>query len=74
MRVLVVEDDEVLREAVEAGLALAGFTVDAVDNLHDAKAAATDWSYDAMAFADHSEVELERLQAERQLEKKRLSS
>ncbi|HEX4892481.1 MAG TPA: response regulator transcription factor [Hyphomicrobiaceae bacterium] len=50
MRVLVVEDDEVLREAVEAGLALAGFTVDAVDNLHDAKAAATDWSYDAIVL------------------------
>jgi thymidylate synthase ThyX len=29
---------------------------------------------DAMVFADHSEVELERLQAERQMEKKRLSS
>ena len=29
---------------------------------------------DAMTFADHSEVELERLQAERQMEKKRLSS
>lgn len=28
----------------------------------------------AMVFADHSEVELERLQAERQIEKKRLSS
>jgi hypothetical protein len=27
----------------------------------------------AMQFADHSEVELERLQSERQLEKKRLS-
>jgi len=29
---------------------------------------------EAMVFADHSEVELERLQAERQMEKKRLSS
>lgn len=48
MRVLVVEDDEVLREAVEAGLALAGFTVDAVDNVSDAKAAAADWAYDAI--------------------------
>jgi hypothetical protein len=27
-----------------------------------------------MQYADHSEVELERLQAERSLEKKRLSS
>lgn len=50
MRVLVVEDDEVLREAVEAGLALAGFTVDAVDNVGDAKAAAADWSYDAIVL------------------------
>jgi len=28
----------------------------------------------AMAFADHSEVELERLQAERNMEKKRTSN
>ena len=48
MRLLVVEDDEILRDAVEAGLALAGFTVDAVDTIEDARAAASSWTYDAV--------------------------
>ena len=48
MRLLVVEDDEILRDAVEAGLALAGFTVDAVETIEDARAAASSWTYDAV--------------------------
>ena len=48
MRLLVVEDDEILRDAVEAGLALAGFTVDAVDTIEVARAAASSWTYDAV--------------------------
>ena len=48
MRLLVVEDDEILRDAVETGLALAGFTVDAVDTIEDARAAASSWTYDAV--------------------------
>lgn len=48
MRLLVVEDDEILRDAVEAGLALAGFTVDAVDTIEEARAAASSWTYDAV--------------------------
>ena len=50
MRLLVVEDDEILRDAVETGLALAGFTVDAVDTIEDARAAAADWTYDAVVL------------------------
>lgn len=48
MRILVIEDDEILRDAVEAGLSLAGFTVDAVDSLEDARSAAANWTYDAV--------------------------
>ena len=50
MRLLVVEDDEILRDAVETGLALAGFTVDAVDTIEDARAAAAGWTYDAVVL------------------------
>ena len=50
MRLLVVEDDEILRDAVETGLALAGFTVDAVDTIEDARAAAASWTYDAVVL------------------------
>jgi len=62
MRILVVEDDEILRDAVEAGLALAGFTVDAVETVADARAATADWSYDAvvldLALPDGSGLDL----------------
>lgn len=39
MRVLVVEDDEILREGLSSGLQLEGMTVDAVENCEDARAA-----------------------------------
>lgn len=48
MRILVVEDDEILRDAVESGLSLAGFTVDAVETVDDARSAAASWTYDAV--------------------------
>ncbi|WP_114228603.1 MULTISPECIES: response regulator [Sphingomonas] len=50
MKVLVVEDDEVLREALETGLMLAGFTVDPVGTIADARAAVVDWTYDAVVL------------------------
>jgi two-component system response regulator QseB len=50
MRILVVEDDEILRDAVEAGLSLAGFTVDAVDTVADARSAAANWPYEAVVL------------------------
>ena len=62
MRILVVEDDEILRDAVEAGLSLAGFTVDAVETVDDARAAAAGWTYDAiildLTLPDGSGLEL----------------
>jgi two-component system, OmpR family, response regulator QseB len=62
MRILVVEDDEILRDAVEAGLALADFTVDSVKTVADARVAAADWSYDAvvldLALPDGSGLDL----------------
>ncbi|URD61107.1 winged helix-turn-helix domain-containing protein [Sphingomonas sp. KRR8] len=50
MKVLVVEDDEVLREALETGLMLAGFTVDPVATIADARTAVLDWNYDAVVL------------------------
>ncbi len=50
MRILIVEDDEILRGAVETGLAMNGFTVDAVDTLEDARAALSAWPYDAVVL------------------------
>lgn len=62
MRILVVEDDEILRDAVEAGLSLAGFTVDTVDTLADARSASSSWPYDAvvldLALPDGSGLDL----------------
>lgn len=62
MRILVVEDDEILRDAVEAGLSLAGFTVDSVDTLADARLASSGWPYDAvvldLALPDGSGLDL----------------
>ncbi|MGE5562477.1 MAG: response regulator [Bacillota bacterium] len=50
MRVLVVEDDEILRGAVETGLAMNGFTVDAVETVEDARSASRAWDYDAVVL------------------------
>lgn len=41
MRLLVVEDDDVLLDGLRVGLQLAGFTVDAVTTLEDAKRPST---------------------------------
>lgn len=48
MRVLVVEDDEVLLEGLQTGLTLEGFTADGVDNLEDARLAQETGDYDAV--------------------------
>lgn len=62
MRVLVVEDDDILRAAVETGLGMSGFTVDAVETVDDARAAFHAWDYDAavldIALPDGSGLEL----------------
>lgn len=62
MRVLVVEDDEILRVAVETGLAMNGFTVDAVDTIEDARVACLALDYDAVildiALPDGSGLDL----------------
>ena len=62
MRILVVEDDEILRDAVEASLSLAGFTVDSVDTVADARSSVSSWPYDAvvldLALPDGSGLEL----------------
>lgn len=50
MRILIIEDDEVLQSALETGLQMNGFTVDAVGTAADARAAARDWSYDAIVL------------------------
>src|SRR3546814_6134052 len=48
MRILVVEDDEVLREGLDAGLSLDGHTVDLVETCSDAREAVAGFSYDAL--------------------------
>jgi two-component system, OmpR family, response regulator QseB len=50
MRILVVEDDEVLLDGLRAGLTLEGFTPDCVDNVEDAKAAMGSFPYDAVVL------------------------
>lgn len=50
MRVLIVEDDDILRGAVETGLTMSGFTVDSVETLEDARAAVGAWPYDAVVL------------------------
>ena len=50
MRVLVVEDDEVLRDGLEAGLSLKGFTTDVVGTLEGARLAAEGFDYDAVVL------------------------
>lgn len=48
MRILVVEDDEVLRDGLEAGLALEGHAVDLVETCADAREAAASFPYDVL--------------------------
>lgn len=50
MRVLVVEDDEILKDGLKVGLSLKGFTADAVTNCSDADNAMRTASYDAIVL------------------------
>ncbi|MCZ7466220.1 MULTISPECIES: response regulator transcription factor [Rhizobium/Agrobacterium group] len=50
MRLLVVEDDDVLLDGLRVGLQLAGFTVDAVMTLGDAKIALENCRFDAVVL------------------------
>lgn len=64
MRVLIVEDDEVLLDGLKTGLALEGFAADAVETIEDARLAADAVSYDAIvldiALPDGSGLDLLR--------------
>ena len=64
MRVLIVEDDEVLLDGLRTGLALEGFTADGVDTIEDAQLAAESIDYDAVvldiALPDGSGLDLLR--------------
>lgn len=64
MRVLIVEDDEVLLEGLQTGLALEGFTADAVETIEDARLAVEAVDYDAVvldiALPDGSGLDLLR--------------
>ncbi|WP_313393080.1 winged helix-turn-helix domain-containing protein [Sphingobium yanoikuyae] len=51
MRILVIEDDEILRDGIAAGLGLEGFEVDSVVNCTDARA--------AVATQDHAAIVLD---------------
>jgi len=50
MRILIVEDDPMLLDGLAVGLALAGFTVDAVSSCEDAASAARAQRYDAIVL------------------------
>ncbi len=50
MRILIVEDDEVLIDGLKVGLGLAGFTVDAVETCADAAAALHASTFDAVVL------------------------
>ena len=64
MRVLIVEDDEVLLDGLRTGLALEGFTADGVETVEDAQLAAEAIDYDAVvldvALPDGSGLDLLR--------------
>lgn len=50
VRVLIVEDDDILLEGLNSGLALKGFTTDAVASAADADAAVAGLTYDAVVL------------------------
>ena len=50
MRILVVEDDAMLRDGLKVGLGLHGFTVDAVASCGDARAALATAEFDAIVL------------------------
>ncbi len=50
MRILIVEDDSILRDGISVGLELAGFTTDAVSTVEDGRAASSTTPYDAIVL------------------------
>ncbi len=50
MRILVVEDDAVLRDGLKVGLSLGGFVADVVESCDEAKAVLTDHAFDALVL------------------------
>lgn len=50
MRILIVEDDAVLLNGLQVGLGMAGFTVEAVSNCADARAALEIADFDAVVL------------------------
>src|SRR3546814_13445775 len=50
MRILVIEDDDVLREGLADGLALEGHTIDAVADCADAREAVVGFAHDAIVL------------------------
>ncbi len=50
MRLLIVEDDDILRDGLKVGLALAGFTTDAVGTCEAAMAALASTAFDAVVL------------------------
>ncbi|MDH6235237.1 two-component system response regulator QseB [Mesorhizobium soli] len=50
MRILIVEDDDILRDGLKVGLSLAGFTADAVATCESALAALAAGSFDAVVL------------------------
>lgn len=50
MRVLIVEDDDLLRDGLKVGLGLSGLAIDAVGTLEDADIALAGTSYDAVVL------------------------
>ncbi|SED12364.1 transcriptional regulator, winged helix family [Rhodobacter sp. 24-YEA-8] len=50
MRLLIVEDDDLLRDGLSVGLRLAGFSPDAVGSVSDARAALTAGNFEAMVL------------------------
>ncbi len=50
MRILIVEDDALLRDGLKVGLSLAGFTADAVERCEEADAALLSHGFDALVL------------------------
>ncbi|MFC0219960.1 two-component system response regulator QseB [Pseudochelatococcus lubricantis] len=50
MRILIVEDDALLRDGLKVGLSLAGFTADAVESCEEADAALVGHGFDALVL------------------------
>ncbi|WP_026381624.1 response regulator [Afifella pfennigii] len=50
MRILIVEDDAVLRDGLKVGLAISGFTADAVESCEEANAVLKNHAFDALVL------------------------